>query len=690
MSDIRLSMREFRLLEEKRKLGALSDAEERRWTELGQSLGILEGGGPRGPENGARVSVQLDGPSSQAPADESDGFAEVDPDDVMEVDPGDVLLVEPEGEGIAPQAAADAPTIDLADPALATEQIPGFVSSETALSQSFEWVSEAAPLGRSSPLEALAPLDAAAGPAPSQSESPAPEPDPGAGIELTQNFEWVPESAPVEGSIPFEAGTPGDAAPEPIELLPSESSAETSAAEVDPEPSGIPLTQNFEWVPVSPAFESSVPLETEAAQEGVQPLEEQITAAEAAQLPPEPAMARAKVIQLPAGPTVAPARVIQLPAERAVAPAKAFQPPAEPAIAPAKAIQLPAELTIAPARAIQLPAEPAKAPARAIQLPAEPMIASAQVIQLPPEPPIAAMEAQQQPPEQEVALDSPVIDLLESDAMQGEIQSNSWESDQAQPEQAVLTQAVNEPAPSILPQQSPAPAEPPPARPPEPVVPYAADSTSATGYGQISSTQPASPTFQFQLAEPLRPAEPPEPPQPEAIAVAPAEGEHPTQVPAAAIWLSAAAQALPAQDPETSFDNVAPAGDTNEEVNGAFVAGEHRVVVHLIDGQVKRGTVQDLDLTAGIVPLQSAPGVVDNIAADRLKAIFFMRAAGAGKSVPSGQKIHLTLQDGREVVGFSHDFKTGNPGFFLCPVDQRTNTDRIFVPRWSVYSIEEL
>ncbi len=37
-------MREFRFLEEKRKLTALSEAEERRWIELGQMLGILEAG----------------------------------------------------------------------------------------------------------------------------------------------------------------------------------------------------------------------------------------------------------------------------------------------------------------------------------------------------------------------------------------------------------------------------------------------------------------------------------------------------------------------------------------------------------------------------------------------------------------------------------------------------------------------
>ncbi len=579
MSDIRLSMREFRLLEEKRKLAALSDAEERRWSELGQALGIFEAGGSPAGQNGAQLPVHFDGPS--AAADEADGFAEVDPDDIMEVDPSDVLLVEREGEGIASPAVDPQPGT-LAATASPAEQFPGLVPSEVALAHNFEWVPESAPLPeRSIPFETGAPGGTPPEHAPLLSpESSAPDPDPGpTSIPLTQNFEWVPESAPAERSIAFEAEAAGDTTAEPIQLLSSESSAETSAADADPGPS-IPLTQNFEWVPASPAFETSVP---------------------------------------------------------------------------------------------------------------------------------------QPPPEQEIALDAPVIDLLDSDAMQGELQSNSWEGDQAQPgnvgsalaiedlpplEEAQIepvAQWANEPTPPAFPQESPVPAEAPPLAPaapplPEPLesrLPYAADSTSATGYTQVSSSEHASPGFQFLVTEAPTPAAPPDQGQPEGIAEAPTGEKQRSRVAPAPILLGAAAEAPAAPGDSETFESAAPLLDTNNGVKSTFVAGEHRVVVHLIDGQVKRGTVQDLDLTAGSVPLQSAPGVVDNIATERLKAIFFMLAPGSPKTAPSGQKIRLTLQDGREVVGFSEDYKTGNPGFFLRPADERTNTARIFVPRWSVYSIDE-
>ena len=46
MSDTRTAMREFRFLDEKRKLGSLSAAEEQRWNELRQQLGAPEAVAP--------------------------------------------------------------------------------------------------------------------------------------------------------------------------------------------------------------------------------------------------------------------------------------------------------------------------------------------------------------------------------------------------------------------------------------------------------------------------------------------------------------------------------------------------------------------------------------------------------------------------------------------------------------------
>jgi len=142
----------------------------------------------------------------------------------------------------------------------------------------------------------------------------------------------------------------------------------------------------------------------------------------------------------------------------------------------------------------------------------------------------------------------------------------------------------------------------------------------------------------------------------------------------------AAAQAFPKTNPQ--FQNPI------QTPSASVLEGERRVVVHFLDGQVRRGSVRDLDVAAGNVPLESA-GSVENIPVDRLKAIFFMRAPGSGKPSEIGQRIRLMFQDGRQVLGFSTDYQTGDPGFFLIPADLKTNTERIFVYRWSVYSIAE-
>ncbi len=143
---------------------------------------------------------------------------------------------------------------------------------------------------------------------------------------------------------------------------------------------------------------------------------------------------------------------------------------------------------------------------------------------------------------------------------------------------------------------------------------------------------------------------------------------------------NAAAQAFPKTSPQFRNPTKTPTASVLE--------GERRVVIHLLDGQVRRGSVRNLDVAAALVPLESSGGV-ENIPVERIKAIFFMLAPGSGKPSAVGQKIRLTFQDGRQVIGLSTDYLTGESGFFLIPADLKTNTERIFVYRWSVYSIAE-
>ncbi|WP_415835518.1 DUF6982 domain-containing protein, partial [Corallococcus soli] len=122
----------------------------------------------------------------------------------------------------------------------------------------------------------------------------------------------------------------------------------------------------------------------------------------------------------------------------------------------------------------------------------------------------------------------------------------------------------------------------------------------------------------------------------------------------------------------------------------SFVEGEHRVIIHTIEGQVKRGTIRDADLLEEVISLEQQSGFApERIPGKRVKAIFFMLAAGARQPQAEGSKIRVTFNDGRQVAGFSQDFKGPTPGFFVIPADNRTNTARIFIYRASVQAVAE-
>jgi hypothetical protein len=119
------------------------------------------------------------------------------------------------------------------------------------------------------------------------------------------------------------------------------------------------------------------------------------------------------------------------------------------------------------------------------------------------------------------------------------------------------------------------------------------------------------------------------------------------------------------------------------------IDGERRVIVHLVEGAVKRGTVHDLDLGAASVVIQSQTGITEEIARERVKAIFFMLPAGAAAPMVEGSKLRITFHDGRQIVGFAPTYDPKASGFFLVPADARTSTDRIYIFQAAVRNVAQ-
>jgi hypothetical protein len=133
-------------------------------------------------------------------------------------------------------------------------------------------------------------------------------------------------------------------------------------------------------------------------------------------------------------------------------------------------------------------------------------------------------------------------------------------------------------------------------------------------------------------------------------------------------------------------------GATREtEVPSWVENGEHRIVVHLLDGRVKRGMARELSAASAAISLQVRSGEpAEKIPVEQVKAVFLMLPPGAERSPPQGEKIRVMFHDGREIVGYSSDFNQSERGFSLIPADTRSNTGRIFVFRSSVHEIQPM
>ncbi len=120
----------------------------------------------------------------------------------------------------------------------------------------------------------------------------------------------------------------------------------------------------------------------------------------------------------------------------------------------------------------------------------------------------------------------------------------------------------------------------------------------------------------------------------------------------------------------------------------ASIPGEHRVVVHTLEGQVKRGTVRNPILDGEQLDLEVVPGQPpERIATRRLKAVFFLLPPGSRGPSGEGPKLRVTFSDERQVTGFAPNYRPSDNGFFVIPTDTRTNTARIYIYRAAVKNI---
>jgi hypothetical protein len=127
----------------------------------------------------------------------------------------------------------------------------------------------------------------------------------------------------------------------------------------------------------------------------------------------------------------------------------------------------------------------------------------------------------------------------------------------------------------------------------------------------------------------------------------------------------------------------------------------NRVVVRYQDGRILKGTTRDFLPAKPMFHLHTdESSEALEICVSELKAVFFVRSLEGDpnyneyrelpeRNVASlGKKVALVFRDGEMLAGYTHSYNPMNPGFFVTPVDPKSNNIRVFVVRAAVRDVK--
>jgi hypothetical protein len=122
---------------------------------------------------------------------------------------------------------------------------------------------------------------------------------------------------------------------------------------------------------------------------------------------------------------------------------------------------------------------------------------------------------------------------------------------------------------------------------------------------------------------------------------------------------------------------------------------QNRVVARYLDGRVLKGQTADFLPAKPLFHVVQAPqagagGQVVEVRLADLKAVFFVKdlvgnaAYNEGKAFADGaraqgRKVEVEFSDGETIVGTTQGYQPDRPGFFVVPVDPKSNNERCFV-----------
>jgi uncharacterized protein DUF6982 len=138
---------------------------------------------------------------------------------------------------------------------------------------------------------------------------------------------------------------------------------------------------------------------------------------------------------------------------------------------------------------------------------------------------------------------------------------------------------------------------------------------------------------------------------------------------------------------------------SSNEAAAALPTGWRRVVVRYLDGQLVKGFCDEFSPATGQIQVCAAPnGPRESrvaLSLKHLKAVFFVHdlEGGAARQGPdnhreSGRRIDVTFADGELLSGTTLSYTRDGAGFFVYPVDMKSNNSRTYVVAAAVRHVQ--
>lgn len=119
-----------------------------------------------------------------------------------------------------------------------------------------------------------------------------------------------------------------------------------------------------------------------------------------------------------------------------------------------------------------------------------------------------------------------------------------------------------------------------------------------------------------------------------------------------------------------------------------WIPGKRKVTIHMLNSEVKRGDLLPVRRGAMGFHLEKAPGNIEEIPWDTIKALFIHTQAEFPTPQASGRTLTVTFRDQRSLQGLSLDYSPNTPLFTLVPPGGRGQFERVIVNTAAVARVQ--